>query len=335
MNCRVYPAAERPQTPTVETVEGSRHDGVAVRLANKFGPVVKVMRFFGMYAGATNFKRLPACRAPGSYEALYCCFTTTAQWTLFLTSTASLFYEDTSTLIKLLHLLQCCLWLAVCAASATVALYVLPVGRKNPSRFEKFLRNIVTNHSNVNFPLKSTMKFVLIATVVLISNIICAAILTALDDQAGVIFEPWKSSPGGKVICLFLLLFSNAAWLYPFILITSMCSVLVEAFDDFERRAIRALEERTLDVRELRIEHRKLCETVELADKTLAPLLLVKLGGHVPLLTLIFYKLVTFPRLTSDTLTIFLASLIWCAAGSTIILALLVQASRVNDKVSS
>lgn len=341
MTCRITPSLERAEASeqrsesnlSEEEIQSGGVEDLKARLTNTLCPILKVMRVSGIYCGETNFNCLPSCKGPSLYGVLYCSVVVVFLLIEFIKGIVSFFYDDLSGLSTVLYMILCSIWFLVCAGNASVCLFVLPVGRKTPSRFEKFLRRFISKQENLRFSPKRTKKLVLGICLVILFNIICVAISNFLMTRPLVLFKPWTEWTIVKIIHLVLMVFTCASWLFPLLLFCIVCSILAEAFEDFENRMTVALKERTLDINYLRREHVILCETVQLADRTFSPLLLVNFAGFIPLLALLCYQLAKFPSLTSDNIVELAALVFWSIAAMIIISTLLLYASRVNDKV--
>ena len=87
----------------------------------------------------------------------------------------------------------------------------------------------------------------------------------------------------------------------------------------------------SMNLAAFKIEYHQLCEVVELADKVLAPLLLVFVFAYIPLLCFSFYNVVQ-PR-DEDSQLFFLFNLLWFLLAAAILAVILVFGSKVGEKV--
>ena len=86
-----------------------------------------------------------------------------------------------------------------------------------------------------------------------------------------------------------------------------------------------------MDLTALKIEYHKLVKVVELADKVLAPLLLVFVSVYIPLLSFSFYN-VAKPH-DRDSQMLFLLNLFWFLLAAATLAVVLVFGSKVGEKV--
>ena len=85
------------------------------------------------------------------------------------------------------------------------------------------------------------------------------------------------------------------------------------------------------DFPSLKMEHHKLCEVVELADKMLAPLLLGVVALYIPMLCISFYNSVIFRE--DLKLMALAADISWCFIAAGVLAIVLFFGSKVSEKV--
>jgi len=81
----------------------------------------------------------------------------------------------------------------------------------------------------------------------------------------------------------------------------------------------------------LKREYHKLCEVVELADKVLAPLLLVFISVYIPLLCFSFYIVINLRE--DNSLLFLLGNLSWLVIVAVVLGLILFFGGKVNEKV--
>ncbi|KAJ7331652.1 hypothetical protein OS493_019244 [Desmophyllum pertusum] len=81
----------------------------------------------------------------------------------------------------------------------------------------------------------------------------------------------------------------------------------------------------------LKMEHHKLCEVVEFADKMLAPLIFEMVSLHLPLICLIFYKAVNLPE--EGRIVFLVTILVWLVVASSILAIIMIFGSKVCEKI--
>ena len=106
--------------------------------------------------------------------------------------------------------------------------------------------------------------------------------------------------------------------------------MLETIFEDLHRR-MSPSHSTPMDLTALKTEYHKLCEVVELADKVLAPLLLVFVSMYIPLLCFSFYN-VARPRDEVSSMFFFF-NLSWFILAAGILAVILVFGSKVGEKV--
>ncbi|KAL9969751.1 hypothetical protein ACROYT_G022006 [Oculina patagonica] len=89
----------------------------------------------------------------------------------------------------------------------------------------------------------------------------------------------------------------------------------------------------SVDISTFKMEHHRLCEVVELADKMLSPLLFEKVSLYIPLICFTFYKVFNLPE---EEKFVFLGNnLFWLMAAVFILSTIMFFGSKVCEKINS
>ena len=143
-------------------------------------------------------------------------------------------------------------------------------------------------------------------------------------------FKPWHGWFGFRVLSPTFLIIGVGSWLLPMIFFCLTSLMLETIFEDLHRRMLLS-HSTPMDLTALKREYHKLCKVVELADKVLAPLLLVFVSVYIPLLCFSFYN-VAKPR-DEDSQIFILHNLLWFLLAAAILAVILVFRSKVGEKV--
>lgn len=298
-----------------------------------YGPVLKMMKIFGTFFGETCLKRLT--NASGCFKRrfcitrIYCGVVVSGFWLNFVIS-----FVDVIVGNNIFLFLMFSFWCLLVALNGTVSLFVLcvPVAEATKSRFEIFISNLLAITSNVDLEkVKSKSRKGIIIFCVFI---VCAAagiIATYVTlDFTIAAFYPWNTWFGFRTISLIFFIYGEGAWLLPVLFLCITCLILEELFDDLHKQ-MSPSHSASANIEALMVEHRKLCELVELADKVLAPLLFGMVSVFIPLICFNFYKTVNVPE--EDT-TMFLATnLFWLLTSAGLLATIMLFGSRVSEKV--
>ncbi|XP_074627101.1 uncharacterized protein LOC141885132 [Acropora palmata] len=95
--------------------------------------------------------------------------------------------------------------------------------------------------------------------------------------------KPWNDwNALAPVSAVIISTFVTGAWLFPVVFICTTSVVLENLFDQFSKRVL-CIDRHIwqLDLARLRVEHRKLCDIVELASDMLSPFLFVLVAAHI------------------------------------------------------
>lgn len=157
--------------------------------------------------------------------------------------------------------------------------------------------------------------------------ILAALILLKLNVGAS---EPWNTWFGSSLLSPVFLIIGVGAWLLPILFFCITSLILEELFDDLLKRMC-LLNSTLNDLDALKREYHKLCEVVKLADKMLAPLLLVFISVYIPLLCFSFYNVVNLRE--HNSLLFLLGNLGWLLIVAVVLGLILFFGGKVNEKV--
>ncbi|XP_078373240.1 uncharacterized protein LOC144656868 [Oculina patagonica] len=309
-----------------------------------YRPVLILMKLCGVYFGETSLKKLgqnvPATdnRRKVSISQIYCCVIVTCLWFSFVIGLVSLCVEGFSVLHNFYTMTTVTMWYFITSLVATTCLAVLPLTERKQSRFKKFLQNLSERRVDLeNLRTYSRKGIALTIFILLTSTGIMLAVLILIPEMNIATYKPWNEWHGFKD-CILLIQFSSiGVWLLPNLFFCLTCLILERQFDCFCKRVSSFQNSTFLDLRGLKEEHLKLCESVELAEKMFSPLLLEIFSIYIPLLCFNFYTAVNPPPSSEDNALLFsIACAVYWLLGSLGMLCIItVFGSRVNDKIYS
>ena len=315
--------------------ESSEHRNANERLLEAveevYSPLLRVMKCFGIYFGEVTLKHFTdnsnQYRRRRSLARSYCGVLASGFWLNFsLASSAMIFDND----IYVVLMLDC--WCLFIALNATISLLVLPITGTKKSRLENFLKCLLTAIKTVDLEKAKRNSRTALAVFCLLFVLTTAGIIAGtllLDFNIGR-FQPWDIWFGFGIFSPTFLIIGVGSWLLPIIFFCITCLMLETIFEDLHRR-MSPSHSTPMDLTALKTEYHKLCEVVELADKVLAPLLLVFVSMYIPLLCFSFYNVVR-PR-DEDSSIFFLFNLSWFIFAAGILAVALVFGSKVGEKV--
>ena len=298
-----------------------------------YSPLLKLMKLFGIYFGDAPLKRLAYSFRSHSGKHIflhqsYCVLLVCCYWFNFIMAVTGIFFDE-----EIYLFLMFSLWCLFISLNGTVCLVVLPLTGRN-TRFEKFIDRVPVLVKNVNVNLEKvkekSRKGLILSCFLLImaaATIALAVILLKLNIGA---LEPWTIWFGFSVLSPLFLIIGVGAWLLPIIFFCITSLLLEKLFDDFLKRM--SLFNSTLnDLDSLKREYHNLCEVVNLADKVLAPLLLVFISVYIPLLCFNFYTVVNLRE--NNSLLFLLGNLSWLVIVAVVLGLILFFGGKVNEKV--
>ena len=143
-------------------------------------------------------------------------------------------------------------------------------------------------------------------------------------------FKPWNVWFGFRIVSFLFLFIGCGFWLLPIYFVFLTCNLLVSLFDDLYKQMTSLP---SMDLLTLRVKYSTLCDIVELAEKMLAPLLLVIFGLYIPFLCFNLYQIANLPE--EGPLVFLSICLVWLLASSAVLGAVMMFGSRVSEKVNA
>ena len=297
-----------------------------------FSPLLRAMKSFGIYYGDTTLKHFndTSCsyRKRNVLPSIYCCVLASGFWLNFILASTAMIFDNDVYLVLMMSF-----WCLFMALNATISLVVLPITGAKKSRLEKYLRTLLAAVKTINLEKVRKNSRTALAVFCLLFMFAAAGILAGsllLSFNIGT-FQPWHRWFGFRIFAPTFLVIGVGSWLLPIIFFCITSLMLETLFDDLHRRMSPAYSTPSMDLTNFKVEYHKLCEVVELADKVLAPLLLVFVSVYIPLLCFSFYN-VARPR-DEDSQLFFLFNLLWFLFAAAILAVILVFGSKVGEKV--
>lgn len=208
---------------------------------------------------------------------------------------------------------------------ACVSLVVLPKRERLPSRFTRFITNLLQTASDFSGITKKSVYFLIIlACSYAVCNILCIILLDIYENVSPARFRPWNGLLPYRVLHILFAASVSCIWVVPFV---PFC--VSSAIESLKRKTL-SDPATCIKIPLLRQDHLRLCETVALADSVFASLLLVTLALNIPFLCICFYQLVRSP--SSKVVFIFIDSY-WCVGVISKLAIILKYGVRVNEKV--
>ena len=302
-------------------------------LSHKIRAILWLMKLFGEYYG--NISMHEGMQSHSIFfSRFYCGMVLMGQWFLFVQASTSLFFEGLSEMKTFYFLLIFTIWYLQCAAFTTICLFNLPKRQAKSSRFRQFFDSLLSTSSD--FSGKITHKVYLalaLACTFAFFNTVLLLMLDFYENVSVARFRPWNGLTTFRFIQLTFSAFGALTWGLACTLLYVSCEFLVRIFDSLEKK-ISTRSPNVSDIRSLRLEHGKLCETVSLADKVFSPLILLTVILDVPLMCINFHQLVRSPFSSKESIIFIVNISYWCI-GLTVKLAFVMWSGiKVNEKVS-
>lgn len=117
---------------------------------------------------------------------------------------------------------------------------------------------------------------------------------------------------------------------YPVFYIT--CLILEAFFDDLHKR-MSSCHSVLVDIGNFKMEHYRLCEVVQIADKMLAPVLFGLVSLYIPLICFNCYRVINLPQ--EDKIVALVSNLFWLLASSGLLTVIMIFGSKLCKKVYS
>jgi len=291
------------------------------------------MKLFGEYYGDISMDE--EVQSDSSFfSRFYCGMVLIGQWFLVVQASTSLFFEGLREMKTFYFLLIFTIWYVQCAAFTTICLINLPKRQAKSSRFRRFFDSLLSTTSDFNE--KMVHKVYLVSTVACAFAFFNTILLFMLDFYENVSvarFRPWNGLIAFRWIHLTFSGFGALAWGLACTLFYVSCEFLVQIFDNLAKN-ISTDGPNVSNIRSLRLEHGKLCETVTLADRVFSPLILLTVILDIPLMCINFHQLVRSPFSSKESIISIANVSYWCI-GLTVKLAVVMWSGvKVNEKVS-
>ena len=294
-----------------------------------YSPVLKMMKLFGAYFGDTSFNRLLNSSGPFKKQSyilrFYCGLSLAGLWLNFVVPLVSVFFGGPIYLLLLFDM-----WCLLVALNGTICLVVLRLTDARKSRFEKFIRNLISIRSegiNLEKVKSKRRSYLIMFSIFMVSGtagvVACDVVLQMNLGTYG----PWDAWIVFRISVTLFLVIGCGFWLLPMILFCLTCLVLESLFDDLHK----GISLDKVDLSDLRMKQNKLCEIVELADSMLCPLLLVIVGLSMPFICFALYLIANLPE--ENSISFLIICLYWILASAAILAVVMVFGSRVNEKV--
>ena len=317
-----------------QSIESRKAKDKREDLSHKIRPILRLMKLFGEYYG--NISMDEGAQSDSSFfSRFYCGMVLMGQWFLVIQASTSLFFEGLSEMKTFYFLLIFTIWYLQCAAFTTICLVNLPKRRQTKSScFRRFFDSLLSTSSD--FSGKMTHKVYITLTFACTFAFFNTVLLVMLDFYENVSvagFRPWNGSIAFRFIQLTFSAFGALTWGLACTLLHVSCEFLVRIFDNLAKKT--STESPNVpNIRSLRLEHAKLCETVTLADKVFSPLILLTVILDVPLMCINFHQLVRSPFSSKESIIFIVNVSYWCI-GLTVKLAFVMWSGiKVNEKVS-
>ena len=304
---------------------------VLKKLNEIYSPALKLLMLFGAYYGQTNLKHLECMptsrRGKQIFSKIYCGLMISLLCLDCVMAVSGIFTAGAEFVFLMFALIK--LMIVICGITS---LAFLPLTTPRRCRFEQYLRRLITNSKGINFNFvrkKSRKGFIVICLLYVL-----IVTFTVIGDQKLDLdltcCKPWSEWFGFRVIAQLSTIIGSAVWLLSMYFFYLTCRILVECFDGLYKR-MSSLPPLSADFPSLKMEHHKLCEVVELADKMLAPLLLGVVALYIPMLCISFYNSVIFRE--DLKLMALAADISWCFIAAGVLAIVLFFGSKVSEKV--
>ena len=322
-------------SPTVSSLSDDKvNEEVLQAVEEAYKPVIRLLKFFGVYFGDTSLNNLikasPRRRKESYISRFYCAVVVVGLWFDFVMPLISIFLGgDIYFLIMFLS------WCLLVALMGTTCLIILPLTVTRKSRFENFLRKVIAIQIGSAFleKIKSKARVYLILFFPICAATMVGTILT--DVVLGMNIgksEPWNSWFGFRITSLLFLTFGSCIWILPLPFFCITCFILETLFDDFYKR-ISLPHSNLVGIATLRREHQHLCQVVEMADSMLSPLLLEVVTFLIPVTCFNFYQTVNVNLRQEGTYAALIINLFWLLTSSAFLAVIMIAGSRVSEKV--
>ncbi|XP_078371518.1 uncharacterized protein LOC144655178 isoform X1 [Oculina patagonica] len=299
-----------------------------------YSPVLKLMKLFGIYFGDASLRRCLA-HTPGRRHKLsvlpriYCGVVISGFCLNVIMAFSGIFLEN-----DIYFFLMASFWNLLVALNATLSLVLFRLTGTKKSRFKNFLVSVSSVVKDVKLAkVKAQAKQCLIVFCVFVITFQASLVVIELLQPINLgNYKPWNDWFGFKVLSMIFQIIGLGVWLLPILFYCITCLTLREFVDCLHKRTTPRLDWISIDIAALKMEYHKLCEVIELADKMLAPLLLVFVSVYIPLLCFSFSQVVILRE--EDTLFFLLGNLGWLLAAASILAVILMFGSNFSEKIN-
>ena len=297
-----------------------------------YKPVLRLLKLSGVYFGSTTFVTTLYSsnqRKENLLSRFHCGIVAVGLWFDFLMPVVSVFC-GAEIYLNIMNLG----WCLLVALLGTTCLIVLPSTSTKASRFEKFIRKV--SSTEIEIPslgkVKSRSRMYLIMFLLYAMVSLAGAFVTDLLLQLNIGNAwPWRRWPVFRIISLIFLSCSCGVWFFPIAFFCTTCLVLETLFDSFYKQISLPHFANSLGIVSLRQHHHNLCQVVDFADRVFSPLLLEVAGFSIPVMCFNFYQLIHSQNVKDVVFVI--SVLFWLLSSTTIMAVVLINGSRVNEKV--
>lgn len=314
------------------TRESGNGDLRSRELSCTFRPILRLMKLTGEFYGDVSMDEVLETDL-SVFSRLYCGMVLLGQWFVAVQAVTSLFFEGVAQMNTFFLLLIFSIWYLQSAVVNTICLFILPKGQKKPSRLGRFIGNLLATTSHGEMQMYKVYLLLALVCLFAFFNTVCLALLDIYRNSSIDRFRPWNGLLAYRWIHIIFSACDAFAWALPFILFYVSCKLLVGIFENLEKK-ISTVSPDVLSIESLRREHRKLCETVALADKVFSPLVLAAVGMDVPLICINFYQLVKSPTSSKEDITFVATILYWSITVTVKLVFIMMSGVRVNEKVT-
>ena len=306
------------------------------QLSAIFSPILIAMKLSGQFFGETALAEIGR-RRTCFISRFFSTFVVLGQWLLVVLSVISHFYIGFSTMPEFFFLLVSTIWYFQCASSTTICLVVLPLAQHwRPSRFARFLSSFATTELELEGMKEKAVKGLTLGCLATLINTVVVTYFSVCYRGMISRYPPWyphsETYLAVRVTEMVFGTFDSFAWILPALIFCVTCMLLEKTFETLGNKMSKE-SIHSFTIAQLRQEHLKLCEMVELANAVFSPLLFVIVSLDVPLMCINIHQLIK--SVSSQKATIVIISyLYWSLCIATLLGVVFMFGSRVNDKVS-
>ena len=295
-----------------------------------YSPLLRAMKIFGIYFGDDTLNLFRDTSSPYRIRhdrtRNYCCGLASGFWFNFILASTALVFDNDIYIVLMMNF-----WCLFIALNATISLVVLPITGAKKSRLENFFRFLLATVKTANLEkLKKSSRTALsvfCALFMLATAGILVGALVLTNFSIGT-FKPWHEWLGFRIFSTTFLIIGVGSWLLPIIFFCITSLMLETIFDDLHR-SMSSSQSTPMNLAAFKIEYHQLCGVVELADKVLAPLLLVFISVYIPLLCFSFYNVVNLKE--HNSLLFLLGNLSWMLIVAVVLGLILFFGGKVNE----